>query len=54
MSLEDLRKEIESAIQEEGIEVTELIGEAIDNLFDVIDEEEDRKELDVDEYAEED
>lgn len=47
MSRASLRKDIESAIEDENIEITELIGEAIDNLLEIIDEEEDRKDLDM-------
>lgn len=54
MSLRELRREIKSAIQDEGIEVTELIGEAIDNLIETIEEEDENRQLDVDDEEEDD
>lgn len=47
MSRKSLRRDIESVLEDENIELTELIGEAIDNLLDIIEEEEDRQELDM-------
>lgn len=47
VSHSELRDEIVGVINESSIEITELIEDAIDNLLNVIEEEDEDKQLDM-------